>query len=158
VYFIHTVLNYLVQQCEVKRNQSEGFTEHWDDIIQAKHCIFKNETTGVADQWFAYEDVESLEAKVSVTTNQLHLVRFLKIIFYHASNIPFLNTQLKLLHSLPVGGGMVWSIETDDFHNVCGKGVNPLLHYLAESLQGGSLVTPDPQVSPTRSVFQSPVS
>jgi chitinase len=108
------------EQCEVKRNQSEGFTEHWDDIIQAKHCIFKNETTGVADQWFAYEDVESLEAK------------------------------LKLLHSLPVGGGMVWSIETDDFHNVCGKGVNPLLHYLAESLQGGSLVTPDPQRTTTR--------
>jgi chitinase len=102
------------EQCEIHRDQGPDFVEVWDDVIKAKHSIFKNETTGAADQWFSFDDVESLNEKV------------------------------KLILELPIAGGMVWSVETDDLHNICGKGVNPLMHFIFESVTGGVVPTPDP--------------
>ncbi|XP_068624056.1 acidic mammalian chitinase-like [Battus philenor] len=54
--------------------------------------------------WVSYDDPKSLTAKVEYGLQQ------------------------------SVGGIMVWSIETDDFHNVCGAGKFPLLHSINQAL------------------------
>ena len=44
-----------------------------------------------------------------------------------------------------LGGGLVWSVETDDFTGGCGGGVNPLLTSIMSTLNGGALPsTPAP--------------
>ena len=40
-----------------------------------------------------------------------------------------------------LGGGLVWSIETDDFTGGCGAGTFPLLKSIAATLNGGSVPT-----------------
>ncbi|XP_077294000.1 chitinase-3-like protein 1 [Arctopsyche grandis] len=50
-----------------------------------------------------------------------------------------------------LGGGMVWSVDTDDFHGKCGKGKNPLMTVLNRELgitQSGT-TTPDPITTTT---------
>ncbi|XP_065572710.1 probable endochitinase [Artemia franciscana] len=70
------------------------------------------------NQWVGYDNTESI----------LHKVNF--------------------IHQLGLGGGMVWSIETDDFGNICGQGHNPIMHTIKESLASGS-VNPTTQAPAT---------
>ena len=63
------------------------------------------------NQWFSFDDEQSLEIK----------------------------SQYALDREL--GGVIVWSIDTDDFHGFCGT-KNGLLHKLAEALNGGKQTTP----------------
>ncbi len=59
------------------------------------------------NQWIGFDDVQSLKDKVA----------FLK--------------------SKGLGGGMVWSIDTDDFRGLCGHGKFPLLKTISGDLNGG---------------------
>ena len=61
-----------------------------------------------ANQWIGFDDEQSLKEKVD----------FLK--------------------SKNLGGGMVWSIDTDDFRGLCGKGKYPLLKTISRELNGGT--------------------
>jgi chitinase len=58
------------------------------------------------NQWIGYDDVQSIKDKVA----------FLK--------------------SKGLGGGMVWSIDTDDFKGLCGHGKYPLLKTISGELNG----------------------
>lgn len=62
------------------------------------------------NQWYGFDDEESIKEKVN----------FLK--------------------KKGLGGGMVWSIDTDDFKGLCGKGKYPLLKTISRELNGGSLL------------------
>jgi hypothetical protein len=66
-------------------------------------------------------------------------------VVFHRLNF---SSQIKLINELPIGGGMVWSIETDDFQNVCGEGRNPLLTYILTAMNG-VIPTPDPDRTTT---------
>lgn len=57
------------------------------------------------NQWVGYDDTQSLEIKLSYVKNN------------------------------NLGGIMFWSIETDDFKNICGKGKNPLLTLARNSMR-----------------------
>jgi len=56
------------------------------------------------DQWYSYDDTASLRKKVQLA-NKYNLL-----------------------------GGMVWSVETDDFHGSCGDGVNALMVAIKDEL------------------------
>ena len=45
--------------------------------------------------------------------------------------------KVNFAKSRGLGGGMVWSIDTDDFHGSCGKGKFPLLKTIAHELNEG---------------------
>ena len=51
---------------------------------------------------------------------------------------------------MQLGGSMVWSVETDDFQDVCGFGTpNPLMNAIWTSLNGDiPQPTPGPQPTP----------
>jgi len=66
------------------------------------------------DQWYSYDDTASLRYKVQLA-NKYNLL-----------------------------GGMVWSVETDDFHGSCGDGVNALMVAIKDELNGGSPNPPTP--------------
>lgn len=59
------------------------------------------------NQWISYDDVESVSLKVGYAVEQ------------------------------QLGGAMVWSIETDDFHGICQQGKYPLLNTINRVLNGG---------------------
>lgn len=42
--------------------------------------------------------------------------------------------QLDFAKSKNIGGAMVWSLETDDFHGNCGKGVFPIIHHIRNNI------------------------
>jgi len=69
------------------------------------------------NQWIGFDDVQSLKDKVA----------FLK--------------------SKGLGGGMVWSIDTDDFRGLCGHGKFPLLKAISGDLNG--VTGPDPVIPET---------
>ncbi|CAG0913024.1 unnamed protein product [Notodromas monacha] len=88
------------------------------------------ERDGIRNQWFSYDDIDALAEKMA------------------------------LIDALPIGGAMVWSVETDDFQNTCGEGKNPLLNYILRSLNG-FVPTPDPDrttVSPPSSTTKPSVT
>lgn len=65
------------------------------------------------NQWIGYDDVESIALKAWYARNQ------------------------------QLGGVMVWSIETDDFRNICGGGRNPLMT-TARSIYMDGVNPPEP--------------
>lgn len=86
-----------------------------------------------ANQWASYDNVKSVEEKV------------------------------KWLISHKLGGGMIWSIETDDFHGLCGEGQYPLLKALSKNLNGidgpdVKIPIPDGFTTPKHSSDQTPGS
>lgn len=66
------------------------------------------------NQWVGYDDVESIALKVQYLMNE------------------------------NLGGAMVWSIETDDFHGICGNGKYPLLNTINKVLNNGAVPSPNP--------------
>jgi len=70
------------------------------------------------DQWYSFDDVQSLRYKVQLA-NKYNLL-----------------------------GGMVWSVETDDFHGTCGDGVNPLMVAIKDELNNGGNNPPTPPPTP----------
>jgi chitinase len=68
--------------------------------------------------------------------------------YFSYDDMEALDEKLKLIRDLPIGGGMVWSIDTDDFQNVCGFGRNPLLNHIVKNIFDGG-ITPDPTKTTT---------
>ncbi len=65
------------------------------------------------NQWFSYDDIHAIQVKSQYIMDQ------------------------------GFAGGFIWSIETDDFKNLCGDGEYPLLHTIQDVLNGG-FQTPPP--------------
>lgn len=59
------------------------------------------------NQWIGFDDKQSIEEK------------------------------MKYLVSKNLGGAMIWSIESDDFHGHCGSGKFPLLRTISKHLNHG---------------------
>lgn len=60
------------------------------------------------DQWVSFDDVENVRVKA------------------------------KYIHDMGLGGGMLWSLDFDDFHGSCGCGKYPLLTALNQDLRGNA--------------------
>ncbi|KAH7712224.1 CBN-CHT-1 protein [Aphelenchoides avenae] len=90
--------------CELAKSGS-GYRRHWDSVRQVPWL--EN-----ADQWFTYDDFESVTAKVNyVKTNGF-------------------------------GGAFVWTLDEDDFNAICstGGGVKyPLIRIIANQLGGKNI-------------------
>lgn len=43
------------------------------------------------------------------------------------ANILFLSLQAEFVKEKGLAGTMMWALESEDFHNNCGEGANPLL-------------------------------
>ncbi|XP_062581506.1 probable endochitinase, partial [Saccostrea cucullata] len=63
-------------------------------------------------QWIGYDDTESFQVKIDY------------------------------IKSKGLGGGMVWSLDQDDFSNSCGDGAYPLMNLLRSELFGSAVVSP----------------
>ncbi|XP_076042468.1 chitotriosidase-1-like [Oratosquilla oratoria] len=73
-------------------------------------------------------------------------------------HIESITTKSRYASANHLMGGMVWSIETDDFHNTCGTGTFPLIKTIVTTLTGGGplptppvivTTTPDPNAPST---------
>ncbi|CAG0903384.1 unnamed protein product [Darwinula stevensoni] len=87
--------------CEIQKQYGD-FKRIWNDDIKAPYCTFNS------NQWFGYDDTESITQKAQLIVN------------------------------LGLAGGMVWSVETDDFQGKCGLGNNPILNTIKKVLNGQS--------------------
>ncbi|CAG0900058.1 unnamed protein product [Darwinula stevensoni] len=56
-----------------------------------------------------------------------------------------------MILDLGIAGGMVWSVETDDFLGKCGLGKNPILTTIYKVLNGGDPILPTPPPATTAS-------
>lgn len=81
------------------------------------------------NQWISYDDVESVALKVKFAIEE------------------------------QLGGAMIWSIETDDFHGLCQHGKYPLLTTINTVLNGGVEIPPPTSTTPkSTSTTQSSTS
>lgn len=79
-------------------------------------------------QWVGYDDMESIAIKTQYAK------------------------------SMNLGGGMIWSIETDDFHGECHNYKFPLLTTINRVLADGNSVKPTPDPNATPKPTQAPPS
>ncbi|XP_063223198.1 chitinase-3-like protein 1 [Bacillus rossius redtenbacheri] len=70
-------------------------------------------------------------------------------------NVKSIKIKSEYLKEKQFGGAMVWSLETDDFRNVCGEGKNPLLHTINAVLNGGTLPTGAPTTAGSTAAAQT---
>ncbi|GBM66514.1 Chitotriosidase-1 [Araneus ventricosus] len=59
-------------------------------------------------------------------------------------NVKSIGIKVDYLIREGLGGGMIWSLETDDFRGICGGGKYPLLTTIASKLKG-KIQAPDPK-------------
>ncbi|XP_029169671.1 chitotriosidase-1-like isoform X1 [Nylanderia fulva] len=116
-----------------------GYNEICESFKQGGWTIVRQEEHRVpyavkGDQWVGYDDVTSLIEKTNY------------------------------IKSMNLGGGMLWSIETDDFNGNCGEKY-PLLKTLNAELRGGVPLeptrptdAPNPSNKPTAPTTQPPVT
>ena len=52
-----------------------------------------------------------------------------------------LATKCQYINDKNLGGGMIWSIDTDDVLGECGAGTYPLLKVISNALMGGAAPT-----------------
>ena len=71
-------------------------------------------------QWFGYDDVYSIGVKSQWAMD------------------------------MGLGGGMVWSIDTDDFHGLCEEGTFPLVREINRVMNGGAQTVPPGYTTPTQ--------
>jgi len=71
------------------------------------------------DLWIGYDDKESLMAKAEYAM------------------------------SMNLGGSMVWSIDTDDFHGICDGTTFPMIKAIKEAMDGSIIVPTTPTMGPT---------
>merc|ERR1712168_725505 len=84
---------------EICQMLSSGGVRYWDDHHMAPHVVW-------GDQWFGYDDIESLTIKVN------------------------------WMRSKGYGGWMAWALDLDDFRGIaCGQGKYPLLNTLNNALE-----------------------
>ncbi|UYV73398.1 Cht9, partial [Cordylochernes scorpioides] len=100
--------------------KSDGWTRVWDNDYKAPYAYHGN-------QWVGYDDLPSIKIKLSL--------------------IPMLQTEY--LKKKGLGGGMVWSLETDDFRGNCGDGKYPIITEIMEGLNGRIVRPPTTPAPPT---------
>jgi len=110
------------------KQRAGGWDIVFDEYLQAPYGTFSS-YSGTKDQWYSFDDTESLRFKVQLA-NKYNLL-----------------------------GGMVWSVETDDFQGSCGDGVNPLMLAIKDELNGGSPNPPTPgPIKTTTSTTRDPTA
>merc|ERR1712133_40484 len=89
--------------CEHIRDNG-AWDRHMDEHIKAPYGIFNADGLPGKEQWFGYDDTESIRIKAA------------------------------LVNQYGLKGGMTWSIETDDFRGVCGLGYSPLIKTMRDEM------------------------
>ncbi|CAG0886951.1 unnamed protein product, partial [Cyprideis torosa] len=102
--------------CELAMDPTRGFTRYWNDDIKAPFATYKQQWGGNKVNLISYDDAESLSWKLAV------------------------------IDQYGLAGGMVWSIDTDDFRGLCGAGKYPMLSFISYNL---GLSSAPPVISPT---------
>ncbi|CAG0892416.1 unnamed protein product [Darwinula stevensoni] len=87
------------EMCEVQKRYGD-FQRIWNHDIKAPYCTFNS------NQWFGYDDNESIALKA------------------------------QLILDLGLAGGMVWSVETDDFRGNSASEKNPIQNTIKRVLNG----------------------
>ncbi|XP_026687735.1 probable chitinase 10 [Diaphorina citri] len=67
-------------------------------------------------------------------------------------DVDMIRTKSEFIKSMNLGGGMIWALDLDDFKNVCGEGVHPLLSTITEVLghgPGGNYESTTEEYKPT---------
>ncbi|XP_063834199.1 probable chitinase 2 isoform X2 [Ostrinia nubilalis] len=80
------------------------------------------------------------ESSWTVQTDNLAKVpyAFLDYNWVSFDNVESMTAKVEYANSFNLGGIMLWSIETDDFHGLCGEGTFPLLNTINTVLAEGS--------------------
>jgi chitinase len=78
-------------------------------------------------------------------------------------NVQSLAEKVKFMMDLGLGGSMVWSLETDDFRDVCGQGAYPLMNTIVATMNGGETPPPmtttqPPPTTPTTTTTRDPTA
>lgn len=87
------------------------------------------------DQWISYNDVSDIRSKVKHFITFVYGISELKKVIDRKISLPtFFFLQGKYIKDNHLGGALVWSLDLDDFVNVCGCGPNPLLFAINDEL------------------------